>query len=236
MGWEKAIRVWDAKSGALIKTLEEGDKNWAENIFSDASPLSEDEHNARTKMITEMFQRIEATSGGKCDFAEGAAFGRVLGLSYSKEKYRSLLMQERADGSTADHCQLDEFVRFFIDKSKDTSDDEFRKQIELFTDVTRSNKSRRDALSDIFWDVDIDRSGGIATDELFELGLAFNPQWTRDKCAALFRKIDRNSDGTLSIDEFLAFFGVLCERMSDTEMNKGLTAMSKKAKTIGGAK
>ena len=61
-------------------------------------------------------------------------------------------------------------------------------------------------------------------------------QWTRDKCKTLFRKIDRNSDGTLSIDEFLAFFGTLCENLSDKEMDKGLNAMSKKAKIIGKGK
>merc|ERR1712183_727693 len=138
---------------------------------------------------------------------EAGNFGRCLELSYPGTKYRTMIMENRKDGSTSSMCQRDEFVSFFIEKTQHTSDDVFNRQIDLFIDVTRSFKERRDALSDVFWDVDIDRSGNIAEDELFELGLAFDPQWTRDKCKTLFRKIDRNSDGTLSIDEFLAFFG-----------------------------
>ena len=94
---------------------------------------------------------------------------------------------------------------------------------------------------------------GISSEELYHLGLAFNPKWGRDKCEQLFNKIDRNKDGTcptphrtclaqmhvriyhrirngvesrlagtLSIDEFLAFFGQLVEKMNDQQCNRGL--------------
>merc|ERR1711871_409326 len=84
----------------------------------------------------------------------------------------------------------------------------------------------------IFEAVDTDGSGTLDTDEFLRLGQAFNPTWSKERVGELFIEIDRNNDGVVSENEFLAFMGLFSQSVTPILLEKGVQAMRAMAKII----
>jgi len=111
-------------------------------------------------------------------------------------------------------------------------EEKFKDHVDLFTSVMKLKRKRRLDLTRVFQCIDIDGSNSMDTEELFQMGRTFNPNWTRKQCGELMLKIDRDGDGGLHCDEFLGFFGDFCEHMAAKHVDKGITAMDKKSKQL----
>ena len=63
-----------------------------------------------------------------------------------------------------------------------------------------------------------------------QVGLVFNPQFTKDKCAVLLKKLDGDGDGKVDLDEWLSFFGLFLPALPPAKAKAGITQLLGKTK------
>ena len=63
-----------------------------------------------------------------------------------------------------------------------------------------------------------------------QVGLVFNPQFTKDKCAALLKKLDGDGDGKVELDEWLTFFGLFLPALPPAKAKAGIAQLLGKTK------
>ena len=74
----------------------------------------------------------------------------------------------------------------------------------------------------IFGMIDEDENGAIDFSELLELGKAVNAAFTAAKCRAVLGWMDQDHDGTVTEEEFVAFFGSLTKNYSQSANDRGI--------------
>ena len=63
-----------------------------------------------------------------------------------------------------------------------------------------------------------------------QVGLVFNPQFTKDKSAALLKRLDGDGDGKVDIDEWLSFFGLLLPTLPSATAAAGIALLLARSK------
>ena len=74
----------------------------------------------------------------------------------------------------------------------------------------------------IFRMIDQDENGVIDFSELLDLGKAVNAAFTAAKCRAVLGWMDEDHDGTVTKEEFVAFFGKLMKKFSQSANDRGI--------------
>ncbi len=63
-----------------------------------------------------------------------------------------------------------------------------------------------------------------------QVGLVFNPQFTKDKSAALLKRLDGDGDGKVDLDEWLTFFGLLLPTVPSATAAAGIALLLTRSK------
>ena len=84
------------------------------------------------------------------------------------------------------------------------------------TAAERRHQPYEEELLAVFRMIDQDENGVIDFSELLDLGKAVNAAFTAAKCRAVLGWMDEDHDGTVTKEEFVAFFGKLMKKFSQS--------------------
>jgi len=96
--------------------------------------------------------------------------------------------------------------------------------------LTQLSKEQVEQLSQVFKQMDKDKSGKLEQAELFKTGKIFNPNFTEEKCNKLLQKIDGDGDGLINLTEWLTFFGHFIPALPEDKAKKGVALLLEKTK------
>lgn len=98
--------------------------------------------------------------------------------------------------------------------------------------IDKLTDSQKASLNNIFRNIDVDRSGFLSTEEVFEVGLIIYPKFTKEASEGLIRRFDQRNDGKLNALEFLCFFGDVIPAVPPAVREAGLAQLLATTRTI----
>jgi Ca2+-binding EF-hand superfamily protein len=170
-------------------------------------------------VLRDLFNTMDSECLGVLSYDEILLFCRVFGLPADTLAGRS------ADDKSP--LKQAEFIDCFEKKLAKKPDAEFASAAKMISSIFKSSSSWRMDLSIIFGYVDADHNGFLTAEELFQIGQKFNPHFTIEKTQSMLARMDVNSDGKVSLDEFMAFMGDFLFSLPKKKAEKALAALKK---------
>jgi Ca2+-binding EF-hand superfamily protein/CubicO group peptidase (beta-lactamase class C family) len=187
-GWENQVSM-DQFRGLIIKYFEGGT---TENMTPEERARYKREMRKK-KTIEAIFHAMDTDHSGTCDANELMAGMLKAGLATSKQEVLDILAEGDQDGDG--DLTVHEFMRCFEGI-----------ELEQYTPEEAAAAAKREALTTLFLDMDKDGSGEVNGSELRVGLISAGICQTDEEVMAILKNGDKEGDGEMSLEEFIACF------------------------------
>ena len=201
------------------------------------------EGSARRLLLRRVFSKMDADKSGSisleefkalCSVSEGGGGGFGLRAGEGPEELFAHIEGDEGDGDG--ELSVDEWVPFVLEREKELSDEAFQAMVDEMLDCL-DRKKRDTLLRQVFFKMDADGSGSVDRDE-FE-HLKDGGEGDDARLQMIYTYLDSefgDSDGELSIDEWVQGMKAMGEEMDDEdfeeEVGRWMAALAKNQRKV----
>ena len=188
---------------------------------------------ARRLLLRRVFNAMDVDRSGSITLEEFRALAGAEEAENAADLFRRI---EGDEGDGNGELTVDEWVPFVLDKEQHRTDDEFQAMVDEML-VRVASQKRETLLRQVFLKMDADSSGSVDKEEFENLKDGGPEDVIRlNRIYAYLDEANGDSDGELSIDEWVSGMKAMGEDMSDeefeAEISKWLAALSKNQRAV----